>query len=48
MNNLYDNPKYAKVISDLKVQLKQMRKDLNEEDQNYPEIQQVIDEYWDK
>ncbi len=48
MNNIYGDPKYASVVADLKAQLKQMRKDLNEEDQNYPEIQKVIDEYWDK
>ncbi len=48
MNNLYGNPKYAAVVADLKAQLKQMRKDLNEEDQRYPEIEAVINKYWDK
>jgi arylsulfatase A-like enzyme len=48
MDNRYKDPKYADIIKKLKVELAQKRKDLHEEDQNYPHIQKVIDEYWDK
>ncbi|MFI3247747.1 MAG: sulfatase [Rikenellaceae bacterium] len=48
MNNCYADPKYADVIADLKVQLKEMRHELNEEDgEKYPNIQAVIDANWD-
>ena len=47
MNNAYDNPVYKDVIADLKNQLLQKRKSLNEEDgDKYPHIQKVIDEHW--
>ena len=46
MNNAYGDAKYADVIADLKTQLKDLRKSINEEDTNYPEIQKVIDEHW--
>ena len=46
MNNLYGDPTYQTIIEDLKVQLAQLREDLNETDQAYPHIQQVIDQHW--
>lgn len=47
MNNAYDNPEYKDVIADLKNQLLEKRKSLNEEDgDKYPHIQKVIDEHW--
>ncbi|SHJ84892.1 Arylsulfatase A [Maribacter aquivivus] len=47
MNNAYNNPVYKDVIADLKNQLLQKRKSLNEEDgDKYPHIQKVIDEHW--
>ena len=48
MNNAYNDEKYAEIIKDLKVQLKALRKTNKEEDTNYPEIQKVIEEYWDQ
>ncbi len=48
MENRYDDPKYAEIIKQLKTELAQKRKDLNEEDTNYPHIQKVIDENWEK
>lgn len=48
MNNAYGDEKYAEIIKDLKVQLKALRKANKEEDTDYPEIQKVIEEYWDK
>ena len=46
MNNVYDDPKYAEVVKDLKNQLKTERQRLNETDVNYPHIQKVIEENW--
>ncbi|WP_281987201.1 sulfatase family protein [Aquimarina aggregata] len=46
MNNAYKDDKYVEVIADLKNQLLNMRKDLNETDVNYPHIQKVIDQHW--
>jgi arylsulfatase A-like enzyme len=45
--NLYNNPEYKAVIKQLKRQLKQLRSDVKENDQSdYPHIQQVIDQHW--
>lgn len=46
MNNAYEDESYKDIIADLKVELKKLRKDLNEEDNKYPHIQKVIDEHW--
>jgi len=47
MNNAYDDPAYQETIAELKVELKNLREDLNETDKNYPHIQKVIDEHWE-
>ena len=46
MRNEYGNPEYASVIAGLKKQLLEKRKELNEEDTDFPHIQKVIDEHW--
>ncbi len=46
MHNEYKNPKYSKVIADLKEEILRQRKELNEGDEKYPHIQQIIDEHW--
>jgi uncharacterized sulfatase len=46
MNNCYNNPKYKSIIQKLKDRLKELRKEINEEDQNYPHIQKIIEENW--
>ena len=48
MNNLYGDPKYTSIIKELKTELLRLRKKYNETDENYPHIQRVIDEYWDR
>jgi len=48
MNNLYGNPEYASIIADLKIRLKSTREELNETDANYPHIQKIIEENWDR
>ena len=47
MNNLYGNPDYAEVITDLKQRLARVRSELNETDANFPHIQAIIDKHWD-
>lgn len=46
MRNEYNNPAYKKIIQQLKEELKAKRKELNEEDGNFPHIQEVIDAHW--
>lgn len=46
MQNEYANPEYKELIEDLKKQLAAKRKELNEEDTNFPHIQEVINTYW--
>jgi N-acetylglucosamine-6-sulfatase len=43
MKNLYNDPQYSTVIEAMKVELKQVRIDLNETDEKYPHIQAIID-----
>lgn len=43
MNNLHADPGYRKIISRMKLQLKETREQLNETDGKFPEIQDVID-----
>ncbi|WP_425433136.1 sulfatase family protein [Flavobacterium faecale] len=46
MDNRYGDPKCAAVIKQLKKELAQKRKDLNEEDGAYPNIQKIIKDHW--
>ena len=48
MDNKYNDPKYADVIKQLKKDLAQKRKDLNEEDADYPNIQKVLDAHFNE
>jgi hypothetical protein len=43
MKNEYTNPAYSEIVTDLKKQLIEKRKELNVEDTNFPHLQQVID-----
>jgi len=46
MRNQYDNPEYSQIIADMKQELKKIREDLNETDEQYPAIQKIIDDNW--
>jgi len=48
MNNLYGERRYAHVVANLKSELLRLREKYNETDEKYPQIQRVIDEYWNK
>jgi uncharacterized sulfatase len=47
MNNLYGQPGYEAITAGLKSNLKSLRREFDETDENYPHIQQIIDENWD-
>ena len=47
IDNRYDDPEYREVIADLKMQLKDLRENLGEIDDQFPEIEKVIEENWD-
>ncbi len=46
MKNAYGDPKYTAIIEEMKQELKKVRAELDEGDEDYPHIQKVIDEYW--
>jgi len=46
MMNLYGDPKYSKLINEMKAELKKIRSELNETDEKYPHIQKIIDANW--
>ncbi|WP_066631860.1 sulfatase family protein [Labilibacter marinus] len=46
MQNEYNNPNYSSIVDKLKVELANKRTELNEEDNHYPHIQEVINNHW--
>jgi hypothetical protein len=48
MNNLYGQAGFENVTAELKINLKSLRKEFDETDENYPHIQRIIDENWNK
>jgi uncharacterized sulfatase len=46
MDNRYRDEKHQRTIRQMKGQLARLRKELNETDEDYPDIQAIIDEYW--
>ena len=47
MDNRYGDPSYAELIDSLKTRLADLREELGEIDNQFPEIQNVIDTYWE-
>ncbi|MEW4923922.1 sulfatase [Algibacter sp. 2305UL17-15] len=47
MDNKYGDEKYADVISDLKIRLKKLRAEVKEDDTPFPQIEKVVQDYWD-
>jgi uncharacterized sulfatase len=45
--NEYGNPAYQDVVARLKRQLRDVRAELNETDERYPDFRKVIEEHWD-
>ncbi|GAB3649891.1 sulfatase [Echinicola sediminis] len=48
MQNEYHNPVYQVIIRELKEELKAQRKKLNEEDDHYPHLQELIERNWNE
>ncbi|QCX40292.1 sulfatase [Aureibaculum algae] len=48
VNNVYANPAYSEVVKELKLELEKQREQYNETDINYPHIQKIVDDNWDK
>ena len=48
LHNRYNDPAYQGIISILKKELKRVRVQLNETDVNFPAIQEVVDNNWEK
>ncbi|MDC0584381.1 sulfatase [Bacteroidales bacterium] len=46
LHNRYNDPDYKKIIAELKDELKQTRQELNETDDNYPEIKAIVEKHW--
>lgn len=46
LHNRYDDPAYKEIIAELKTELRKQREELNETDENYPEIQAIITKHW--
>lgn len=45
--NQYDNPEYASIVDDLKKQLAQLRKKVGDTGEDYPQVEKIIQEFWD-
>jgi arylsulfatase A-like enzyme len=46
MDNVYEDPKYAEVIADLKAQLLALKEDLGDTDEQYPELVALREKFW--
>jgi len=47
MNNLYGDPAYSETIDGLKLRLAELREEIGEIDEQFPEIRKTINEHWD-
>ncbi|MBI9018698.1 MAG: sulfatase [Phycisphaerae bacterium] len=45
--NLYDKPQYQNTAKELKERLAKLRKHIGDDGKNYPEIEAVVQEFWD-
>ncbi|TWT53416.1 Arylsulfatase [Rubripirellula amarantea] len=47
LNNVYDEPDYAQVRDELKLQLAQRRQEIGDDGSHYPKCESVVQEFWD-
>ncbi len=47
LKNEYNNPVYSEVIKELKKELRRLREELGDTDENYPIMQEILKKYWD-
>ena len=46
MNNVYGDPAYADTVKELKAELRRLKEQLEDTDEQYPELLRVQEEYW--
>jgi arylsulfatase A-like enzyme len=46
INNVYQDTQYAKIIKEMKIELEKKRKNLKDTDTQYPEMQDILNNYW--
>ena len=46
MNNVYDDPAYAQVVNDMKVELLRLKAQTGDTDEKYPELMKVRRKFW--
>ena len=46
MHNLYKQPNYDQVAKQLKQELLQLKNELGDRDEKYPELMKVREQYW--
>ena len=47
-HNAYNDPQYSSVIKQMKKDLTNLRKEFEDTDSKYPEMQKLLEEYYDK
>jgi hypothetical protein len=47
VRNVYDDPVYAEVVEELKVRLAELRREVGDTGEDYPEAEKVIQAFWD-
>ena len=47
-HNAYNDPKYAPVIKQMKKDLLRLRKETGDTDEKYPEMQKLLEKYYNK
>ena len=45
-HNLYNDPKYAPIIRQMKKDLLNLRKEVGDTDEKYPEMQELLEKYY--
>ncbi|MHC4742177.1 MAG: sulfatase/phosphatase domain-containing protein, partial [Planctomycetota bacterium] len=46
LNNVHDHPAYQGVVRRLKPQLKSLKEELGDTDDNYPQMQELVEKHW--
>lgn len=47
IRNVYDDPEYAEVVTELKVRLAKLREEVGDDGSDFPETEKVVQEFWD-
>jgi arylsulfatase A-like enzyme len=47
LNNVYDDPSYARVRDELKARFAQLRIEIGDDGSHYPDCEKVVQEFWD-